>query len=78
MFMLLYGAGLRVSEVLALTTADVDSARMVLHIRDTKCCQARPMRSLGLSSHLLVDVDGGVTSAMALAELPLLSPLAAM
>ena len=36
MFMLLYGAGLRVSEVLALTTADVDSARMVLHIRDTK------------------------------------------
>jgi hypothetical protein len=36
MFMLLYGAGLRVSEVLALTTADVDSARMVLHMRDTK------------------------------------------
>lgn len=36
MFMLLYGAGLRVSEVLALTTADVDSTRMVLHIRDTK------------------------------------------
>jgi hypothetical protein len=45
---------------------------------ETQCCQARPMRSLGLSSHLLVDVDGGVTSAMALAELPLLSPLAAM
>jgi len=36
------------------------------------------MRSLGLSSHLLVDVGGGVTSAMALAELPLSSPLAAM
>jgi len=36
MFMLLYGAGLRVSEMLALTTADIDSARMVLHIRDTK------------------------------------------
>ena len=36
MFMLLYGAGLRVSEMLRLTIADVDSARMVLHIRDTK------------------------------------------
>jgi site-specific recombinase XerD len=36
MFMLLYGAGLRVSEMLALTTADIDSARMVLQLRDTK------------------------------------------
>jgi site-specific recombinase XerD len=36
MFMLLYGAGLRVSEMLALTTADIDSARMVLHLRATK------------------------------------------
>ncbi len=36
MFMLLYGAGLRVSEMLRLTIADVDSARIVLHIRDTK------------------------------------------
>lgn len=36
MFMLLYGAGLRVSEMLCLTTEDLDAQRMVLHVRDTK------------------------------------------
>jgi integrase/recombinase XerD len=36
MFMLMYGAGLRVSEARYLQVGDIDSARMVLHIRRTK------------------------------------------
>ncbi len=36
MLMLLYGCGLRLSEVLALIPTDIDSKRMVLHIRHSK------------------------------------------
>ena len=36
MFTLLYGAGLRIAELFALTTADIDSQRMVIHVRNTK------------------------------------------
>jgi site-specific recombinase XerD len=35
-FTLLYGAGLRVSEVVALTVSDIDSGRMVVHVRNSK------------------------------------------
>jgi site-specific recombinase XerD len=36
MFTLLYGAGLRVAELTALSAADIDSKRMVIHVRRTK------------------------------------------
>jgi site-specific recombinase XerD len=36
MTMLAYGAGLRVSEIAKLDVGDIDSKRMVIHVRDTK------------------------------------------
>jgi site-specific recombinase XerD len=50
MFALLYGAGLRIAELLALTTADIDSQRMVIHVRDTK---TRHDRIVPLSPRML-------------------------
>jgi integrase/recombinase XerD len=51
MFALLYGAGLRIAELLALTTADIDSQRMVIHVRDTK---SRHDRIVPLSPRMLL------------------------
>lgn len=49
-FTLLYGAGLRVSEVLALKPTDIDGKRMIVHVRDTK---NRHDRILPLSPRML-------------------------
>ncbi len=50
---LLYGGGLRVSEVLALTLKEIDSANMLIHIRDAK---GRKDRTVMLSDSLLTDL----------------------
>lgn len=50
MFMLMYGAGLRVSELLHLTAGDIDSERMVVVVRDTK---TRHDRLVPLSARML-------------------------
>ncbi len=49
-FTTIYAAGLRVSEVVALTIKDIDSARMVIHIRQAK---GRKDRYVMLSEQLL-------------------------
>jgi len=49
-FTLLYGGGLRISELLALKVADLDSRRMVIHVRDTK---TRYDRIVSLSPRML-------------------------
>lgn len=51
MLMLAYSAGLRVSEVVALKTADIDSKRMTIMIRQAK---GKKDRLAGLSPVLLV------------------------
>jgi integrase/recombinase XerD len=49
-FMTIYGAGLRVSELAALTVSDIDSARMVINVRQAK---GGKDRHIMLSSQLL-------------------------
>jgi site-specific recombinase XerD len=50
MYALLYGAGLRVGELLALKVKDIDSQRMVIHVRQTK---TRRDRIVPLSPRML-------------------------
>jgi site-specific recombinase XerD len=48
LLMVIYGAGLRVSEALNLRMEDIDSERMTLHIRD---CKNRKERYVIFSCH---------------------------
>ncbi len=51
---LLYGGGLRLSEVLNLQIIDIDAGQMCIQVRDTK---EQPNREVMLSSNLLADLQ---------------------
>jgi integrase len=51
LLMTAYAAGLRLSEVVTLRVADIDNARMVIHVRQSK---GRKDRDVVLSPQLLV------------------------
>ena len=48
-----YAAGVRVSELISLTVKDIDSARMVIHVRQGKGPKDRKDRYVMLSDQLL-------------------------
>jgi integrase/recombinase XerD len=56
----IYAAGLRVSEVVALTIKDIDSTRMVIHVRQAK---GRKDRYVMLSEQLLAILRDGAAHA---------------
>ncbi len=47
LLMVLYGSGLRVSEAMALKPADIDSRRMLIHVRLGKGCKDRMVKLSG-------------------------------
>jgi integrase len=72
-FITIYAAGLRVSEVVKLTTRDIDSARMVIIIRQAK---GRKDRYVMLSEQLLgiPSTPYGIIIRGAQIAIPFLSP----
>jgi len=71
-FITIYAAGLRVSEVVKLTARDIDSARMVIIIRQAK---GRKDRYVMLSEQLLGILRDYLTAAIVLAMTRMILPV---